>query len=421
MSPRISFKRLQEAGLKGLVENFLSLSVMQAANYILPFITLPYLVRVIGVEKFGLVFFAQAVIQYLMIATDYGFNLSATREIASERSDMTVVSRIYSAVMALKLLLLIVSAVLLIALVSLFDKFNRDATLYLLTFGMVIGNLLFPVWFFQGMERMKYSTSLNILARLIFVVTIFIFVRQESHYIRVPVLTSAGAIVAGLLGQWVALHRFRVRLRLPALSDMVFQAKYSFQFFLSRLSGSVYSSLNTVILGIVTTNELVGYYVAAEKIFIAARAAFHPLGQALYPYMTSCRNTALYRKAFYIAVGVAVVGAAVGFAASAPVIEIVFGAEFAPSAAILRLFCLIIPVAATSLMLGYPLLAAFGKEKYANLSITVGSLIHLGLLLALIPIMTVSRVVLLTLMTESIVLLICIYGVRKHRLWTSTP
>ena len=175
--------------------NFFSLTSLKVLTYILPLITFPYLIRVLGIEKFGLIMFAQATMYYFEIVVDFGFNLSATREVALNAKKPNKLNEIISAVFSIKFMLLLFSFLVLILVVNLFDRFLQDFLLYYYSFLKVIALAFFPVWFFQGIEKMKYITLIDIISKSIFTVLIFVFVQSESDYILVPLISGVGYII----------------------------------------------------------------------------------------------------------------------------------------------------------------------------------------------------------------------------------
>ena len=183
-----------------ILNNFFSLTALQLSNYIIPLMTLPYLTRVLGREKYGLTAFAQAFIQYFILITDFGFNLSATREIAINRESDEKVSRIFSSVITIKIFLLILSFFTLIIIIFNVPKFSADSDLYYLTFLSVIGSTLFPQWFYQGIEKMKFIAIFSVSAKAFFTLGIFIFIKEPGDYLWLPILNSLGFIVSGLIG-----------------------------------------------------------------------------------------------------------------------------------------------------------------------------------------------------------------------------
>jgi len=271
---------------KRLTENFLSLSALQVVNYLLPLVTLPYLVRVLGPEKFGLIAFASAFIGYFTILTDYGFNLSATREISIHREEKEKVSEIFSSVMIIKFFLGISSFFILGLILAFIPKFGNDWLVYLFTFGMVLGNILFPVWFFQGMERMKHIAILNIVAKGIFTVCIFIFIRKIADYLYVPLINSVGFLVAGGLSLRIVSKDFRVKFILPTIEAIKHQLKEGWHVFISTMAISLYTVSNAFILGLFTSNTIVGYYSASERIIKATQGLLTPVSQTVYPYIS---------------------------------------------------------------------------------------------------------------------------------------
>lgn len=270
---------------KRLFENFISLSILQGLNYILPLVTFPYLVRVLGVEKFGLLSFATATIAYFQILTDYGFNLSATREVAIYRDNKEKLQEIFSSVMIIKFGLLLVSLILLSIVVFSFNKFRQDWLVYYLSFGMVLGQVLFPVWFFQGMERMRYITLLNILAKGLFTVAIFVFVRTQEDYWKVPLLNSIGFLIAGVVSLWIVYRYWAIRVQPVSKASIVNQLREGWHIFVANLTGNIYGQGTIFILGLLKDNAVVGYYSIAEKLLKAISGLVQPLAQTIYPYL----------------------------------------------------------------------------------------------------------------------------------------
>ena len=354
---------------KRLMSNFFSLSVLQGANYILPLITLPYLVRVLGVEYFGLLAFATATVTYFSILTDYGFNLTATREISIHRDDKAKVIEIFSSVMSIKVILMFVSLLLLTILVFSFEKFSKDALVYFLTFGTVVGQVLFPVWFFQGMERMKYITYLNILSKVIFTIAIFVFVQGQSDFYLVPLLNSIGFLVAGIWSLYLVKKEFGVGFELQSIDTIKHHLVEGWYVFLSQLKISLFSSTNIIILGLLTNNTVVGYYSVAEKIMRALAMMQSPILGALFPHMSKlilkqkAKAVSQLKKVIFFGSIIYAIVLATVFVFSESIISLLFGDSAKESIVILQIMSIIPLTIFLNNIFGTQILLNTKKEK----------------------------------------------------------
>lgn len=398
----------------------MSLSVLQGVSYLLPLVTLPYLVRVLGVDKFGLIAFAQAFIQYFLVISDFGFDLSATREIAINRNDNDKISEIFSSVLIIKSTMLIVCFIILLVLCNSVEVFRTNAVVLYYTFIWIIGQMFFTVWFFQGMETMKFITIFNVVAKLFFTVCIFIFIKDESDYIYVPLINGFGFLITGIFAMIFAIRCFPIRVYVPTIAILRTYFVDSSQFFLSRASVSLYTSSNAVVLGLFTNNSMVGYYSAAEKIYKALQMMYQPIAQALYPHVAKERNIQFFRKLFSFATACNVLLSVSILCLAQTVITTLFGEGLNESTLVLRIFAVTAIWLVPSILLGYPFLAALGYPKPANYSVIAGSVLHLlGLLFLLYTDnITIYSVATVLGITELFVFFVRVYWVRRLHLWT---
>ena len=271
--------------VKRVGKNFSSLVILQGANFLLPLITLPYLVRVLGTERFGLVMFAQSFALFFIILVDFGFNLSATRAVSLNRNNKSKINEIFSSVFIIKFFLILISLIIISVIVIFIPRFNKDWEIFFLSFGVVIGQALFPVWYYQGIEKMSLITVINVLAKLVFTILILVFVRSEVNYLMVPIFNSVGFILAGIIGLLFAMKN--ISFKTPKFNNLKVVFKESSQLFISNLSTTLYTTSNTLILGLFTNNYMVGVYASMEKLILAIKNLYIPIFQAMFPWLSS--------------------------------------------------------------------------------------------------------------------------------------
>jgi PST family polysaccharide transporter len=196
--------------------------------------------------------------------------------------------------------MLIGFSILLLAL-ALFDTLGSESLIYILTFGMVVGQVLFPIWFFQGMEKMGYIAILNIVAKLFFLVAILLFVKEKEDAYLVPLFNSLGFILVGIVSLFYIYKHFNIRFVWQPYSVLKRYFLMGWHIFLSHMAVLFYTSSNIFILGLFTNHLVVGYYAIADKVISALVSLGDILNQVFFPYLSKKweENRQEYYQLFY--------------------------------------------------------------------------------------------------------------------------
>ncbi|RPI14622.1 MAG: hypothetical protein EHM65_04535 [Acidobacteriales bacterium] len=325
-----------------LWENIASLSALQVLNYAVPLATVPYLVRVMGPAQFGLLSFAQAVVLYANLVTDYGFSLSATRAVAACRDDPEELAHTFWRTMFAKIALLVSTGAVLAALVLTVPVLRQTPLLYAAAFLNVAGTVACPVWFFQGIEQMRVLTAALSAARLLTIPALILLVRSPEDTVWAAAIQGAVPLFASLLLLPALLRRVPGGPRLLVCAEVPAVLREGWNLFIAHTSLVINTATTTVVLGIVAGQTQVGYYSAADKIIRAVTSALGPVAQALYPHLNSLKTRSmeltlhLMRRSFGWILLLAAAASLATFLLSAPLGPLLWGQGFDPSIAILR-------------------------------------------------------------------------------------
>ena len=386
------------------MQNVVSLLVISAANYILPLITMPYLARILQPAGWGQVLFAQGYALWLAVVIEYGFVYSATREIARRANSPEALVITVNAVNGAKILLTLAATVITVITWMISPSFQRSPGYLLWAWLTAIFQGLYPMWYFQGVQRIRRLALLSTATRTLATVLTFLLVRTSlDGWVILALQTAAAAVATTIALFWMYKE---VPLRRPIRRDVVRVLGTGKYMFTVTLAAGIYGQAGTFLVGLLSNPVQVGFYGGAERINRIMTNLFAVLGQALYPHMSQTAHTDFHRSrrlARALFLGSTIIGIALAILTviSAPwLVQLLLGPGFEPAVLVLQVMALQITLTGMSRVLGTLWMLPLEMDRSYNRIVVAAGMINLALTALLVPMLQAPGMAIAFVLTE---------------------
>lgn len=360
---------------KTLLANFSYITVLQVFILLTPLITYPYLIRVLGTELYGLVITAQILSGYATIIVKFGFDSVSARHVSIWRGDASKLSEIVSSILYLRLILWIASFIIYIIIVIAVPIYRQHFLLFLFSFGLTLNVLLFPQFFFQGIERMKVITFINVGIQTIFIVLTFIVIKQPEDYLLVPILHTIGYLLGGVAAIYIIFKRYKLSFSIPTREQATYYLKDAFPLFATDAVCTIKDKLNYLLLGVFVNMSEVVVYDIGSKLTSLAVQPLTIISTVIFPRMAQNHSNSLFKKFGYVVFLTIVCIVIVLNIFLHPIVFLLIGKEI-PLLPI-RLFLLSPLFLGVGSYIGSCLIVARGYNKYMFYSIVITTSVYL--------------------------------------------
>ena len=361
---------VHHGGKKGLLKNVFSLSVVQIANYVFPFITVPIVSRIIGPDKFGVLSFASSFVTYFTLLINFGFDLSATRAIAANRNNVEERNKIFNQVVLAKVLLFSVSLTLFIIALFTVPQLREEKEVAIFSFFLCMSWVITPNWLYQGMQELSRVAMFNMVTKVIFTIIILLVVKEKSDYIWQPLAISVAQIIVGIYSFTYALKRYSITLRRTRLQPVLQLLWKEKVIFFSMVVINLYTTTNVVLLGFLQSEVQVGYYSAGYRLIVIIQSLISiPLSQAMFPFIGSAfgqsreKGLDVVRQMLPVVTFLTFSAAFILWLFGPLVIMLIYGHKFEPSIMVFRILAFVPVVIGWSNMFGIQTMINLKMDK----------------------------------------------------------
>ena len=385
--------------MQRIYKNMVSLGVLQIANYLIPFLVLPVISRILGATLFGSVSYAQNIVTYLTLLVNYGFEYSATRQISIAREDKQRTDAIFWSVIMAKSCLLLLSFAILAVLPLCMERVACDPKLYIYTALSNIGIVFFPTWYLQGAQQMDKMAWANFFTKLLGAMLVLSLVREASAYRLYPLLMSVASILVGIGAMVYVIRRFDISRPLFSRQTMREVMQAGAPIFLNNVFVALYTTANMTILGIYAADDVIGYFSGAQRLIQALNmVVVMPVSMAVYPEISrrfaesKVKGVRFLKQVLLWAGAASAVVSIAAFIGAPIIIHIMYGAGFEPSIEMLRWLSPIPFLVMIATLLTVQGLYGLGLQRWAPWVGLILAVTCVGMNLWLLPLIGVKGV-----------------------------
>ena len=371
------------------MRNSAALYGVQVCRKVLPLVTVPYLAHCLGAVGWGTVAFVLSLGELVALLIEFGFNLSSTREIAQNRHSRETCARLMSGVLTVQVLLAMAGIAAAVSVSACIPLLRNSPQLVAAGLLYATAQGFMPLWFFQGLERLTLAAGLEVAAKLLALIGLFVFVHHPNDAWKVVVIQAAAALFSTVCGITLAVRSFS--LQRPSLELIRSTFAKGWPMFVFRSAESLYGVGNSFILGLFAAPAVVGYFAVAEKISKAIFGLLNPVREALFPRLSHLVISDRPRAARLARIGVAVM-ALMGLVLSitllfgAPaLIRLLAGNGFERATKVLGILSALPFVLSITYSTGMQWLLPLGRDRIVNRIILAGGALNIALAFALAP------------------------------------
>lgn len=373
----------------GVKKNFAYNSILTVSNYIFPILTYPYITRVLGVSNIGTANFVDGVINYFILFSMLGINATGIREIAKYKSDPEKLRITYSNLFLLNTASTFFVLIFLLIVTITVPKLNAYRDLMFLGAIKLIFTLFLSEWFFRGIEDFKYITFRSLIVKIIFVISVFIFIRNSEDYKIYYALLVASVVLNAIFN--TSYRRKFVRFTFNKINFKPYYKSFFTMGFYLMLT-SMYTTFNVGYLGFVSGDTEVGFYTTAIKLYQILLSFFTAFTAVMLPRMSTLVAEArieevkkLTFKSYdaLMAFSIPIIVIAIFFAPE--IIKLIAGPGFEGAILPMRIIMPLVLIIGIEQILVLQLLVPLKKDKMILVNSIIGATIGILLNIFLVP------------------------------------